>query len=61
MLLRGLWCAGVRNRPDPPGPLLAALAEHEGRLILELRRPDDRELHQGIRHAVSPLLAAVVA
>jgi hypothetical protein len=44
----------------PAGPLVPALAEHEVRLAYELRRPDERELSAGVRHAVSPVLAAVV-
>jgi superfamily II DNA or RNA helicase len=60
-LLRGLRGASVRSRPEPAGGLQAALTEQEERLAQELRRPDDRELQTGVRHAVSPLLAAVVA
>ncbi|HEY7424454.1 MAG TPA: C-terminal helicase domain-containing protein [Gemmataceae bacterium] len=60
-LLRGLRVATVRNKPEPAGSLLATLAEQEERLAHELRRPEDYELQSGVRHAVSPLLAAIVA
>jgi hypothetical protein len=60
-LLRGLLKATVRNKPEPPGPLFVSMQDQEERLTQELRRPQEYEMQQGIRHAVTPLFAALVA
>lgn len=40
--------------------MLCALAQAEARLTQELRRPDEAEIRQGIRYAVTPLFAATI-
>lgn len=60
MLFRGLFGAGVRNKPELVESLLASLAASERDLANQLRRPSEREMRFGIRHAVTPLFAAVV-
>jgi superfamily II DNA or RNA helicase len=60
-LLRGVLSATVRLRPEAPGPLDCHLQDAEERLIQDLRRPSESDLEQKVRHAVTPLLAAVVS
>jgi superfamily II DNA or RNA helicase len=60
VLLRGLFGAGVRNKPELVEPLLSMLATKEIELANHLRRPSDREMRFGVRHAVTPLFAAIV-
>ena len=61
VLLRGIYGASVRNKPEQAEELVKLLAEHEIAIVDQLRRPVDREMKQGIRHAVTPLLAAVIS
>jgi hypothetical protein len=58
--LLGLFAATARREPTPDVPLHEALVASERQLLNELRTitPDERE--RGVRHAVVPLLAAVV-
>jgi hypothetical protein len=50
----------VRTKPDERVGLLTTLAEAETRITQELRRPDESEIRQGIRYAVTPLFAATI-
>lgn len=60
-LLHALFDATVaRVKPDPADPVVQALHRHENDLANQLRRPSDSEIREGIRHAVTPLLAALV-
>jgi hypothetical protein len=59
-LFRALFKSIVRTKPDDRATLLAALAQAESHLIQDLRRPDETEIRQGIRFAVTPLLAATI-
>jgi superfamily II DNA or RNA helicase len=61
VLLRGIFGAGIRIKPEPAEALFQLLAQQEMDLANQLRRPSDREIRLGVRHAVTPLLAAVVS
>jgi hypothetical protein len=58
--LRGLLGAVQRREPAPDGPLHEALVRCEAERIQELRIPSPDERDSGQRHAVVPLLAAIV-
>jgi len=59
-LLRGLFTATVRAKPETDLDRLGALANVERLLLGDLWRPSQREMSKGLRHAVTPLLAAAV-
>jgi hypothetical protein len=60
-LLYALFEATVtRVKPDPADPVVAALGRHETEIGNQLRRPSEPEMRSGIRHAVTPLFAALV-
>jgi superfamily II DNA or RNA helicase len=60
-LLYALFDATVaRVKPDPADPVVASLRKHEDGVGNQLRRPSESELRAGVRHAVTPLLAALV-
>ena len=59
-LFRAIFKSVVRTKPDERTALLAALAGAETRLTQELRRPDESEIRQGVRYAVTPLFAATI-
>ena len=58
---RSLLGAVIRRDPSPDGPLHEALARCEADRVQQLRQlsPEDRQ--NGLRHAVIPLLAAIVS
>jgi len=60
VLVRSLLHAVVRRDPEPEGPLHEALSNAESELLQRLRRPEQHEIDRGLRHAVFPLLAAIV-
>lgn len=60
-LLRGLLRAVVKKAPDLDEALVKAMAEAEESLVNELRPPTEAEFKAQIRHAVVPLLAAIVS
>lgn len=60
-LVRALVRATVRREPEEAPALVAALARAEAELWNELRRPTDADREARVAHAVTPLLAAVVA
>jgi superfamily II DNA or RNA helicase len=60
-LIRGLVQAIIRVKPEIHEGLLAEMRAQESALALELRRPTPSELESGVRHAVSPILAALVS
>ncbi len=60
-LLYALFDATVaRAKPDPSDLLVAALGRHETDIGNQLRRPSEPEMRSGVRHAVTPLFAALV-
>ena len=60
-LLRGLFAATVRMKPDEAAEELGrGMATLELDVANQLRRPSERELRLGVRHAVTPLLAALI-
>lgn len=59
-LFRAVFRSVVRTKPDERATLLSALAQAEARFTQELRRPDESEIRQGIRYAVTPLFAATI-
>jgi hypothetical protein len=60
-LVHTLAQATIRTKPESNRALLQAMCEHEMPLAQQLRRPTETELAEGVRHAVSPLLAMTVA
>jgi hypothetical protein len=61
LLLRGLWDAVVRNKPEVAPSLVSALATHEAEVVSRLRQPSDGDRDARVSHAVTPLFAAIVA
>lgn len=60
-LLYALFDATVaRVKPDSADPVVAALGRHETALTNQLQRPSEPEMRSGVRHAVTPLFAALV-
>lgn len=59
-LIRGLFASTTRFRSASEGPLIERLRDAEAKLIVSLRPPDERDREAGLRHAVSPLFAAIV-
>jgi len=59
-VIRTLQRATIRRDPVPDPALINRLAETQTRWEDELRRPTSSERDDRVRHAVSPLLAAVV-
>jgi superfamily II DNA or RNA helicase len=59
-LVRGLMQASVRTKPEPAESLILNARECEARIAHGLRRPTDGELSMGIRHAVTPILCALI-
>jgi hypothetical protein len=59
-LLRGLFAATIRTKPESAPDLTHNLEKHETRLTDELRRPTEGEIERRLRHAVIPLAAAVL-
>jgi superfamily II DNA or RNA helicase len=59
-LLRSLFSASVRLRPASSAPLIEKLLRSEAELAFSMRPPDDRERALNLRHAVSPIFAAIV-
>jgi superfamily II DNA or RNA helicase len=59
-LFGAIFKSVVRTKPDARAALLTALAEAEARLTQELRRPDESEIREGVRYAVTPLFAATI-
>jgi superfamily II DNA or RNA helicase len=60
VLLRGLFRAVIRRSPEDTDGLVEMMPSQELRLADLLRKPTEEELHAGIRHAVTPLFAAIV-
>ncbi len=59
-LLRGIMRSTIRPRPDQLEESGRVLVAEETRLASLLRQPSQTELDIGIRHAVRPLLAAII-
>jgi superfamily II DNA or RNA helicase len=60
LLLRGLFRSVIRKSPEPAETILTTLGTAEVELTEKLRRPTEDELTAQVRHAVTPLFAAVV-
>jgi superfamily II DNA or RNA helicase len=59
-LLRGLFKATVRTKPEEAEELVSRLMTEETRLTAELRRITREEFDGGLRYAVTPLFAGIV-
>jgi hypothetical protein len=59
-LLRTLFNTTIRKSADLDSAVPALLASAEREIVESLRKPSDQELPAGIRHAVLPILAAIV-
>lgn len=60
-LLVALFSASApRVEPDSTDPLLADIQRYESDLCHQLRMPSEQERAEGLRHAVTPLVAALV-
>lgn len=60
LLLRGLFNTSVRKTAEPAEKIERSLISMEGEITQLLRRPSDDELTNQVRHAVTPLLAAII-
>lgn len=60
-LIRGLLASTVRREPEEAPALVEWTASHADAVCAELRRPSASDHANQIRHAVMPLLAAIVA
>lgn len=60
VLLRGIFKATVRARPEEGADLIEKISTAEQSLVESLRRITRQELEQGARYAVMPLFACVV-
>ena len=60
-LLRGVFDATIRTKPDVAEGLSTTMKRHEMDLIERLRQPLPTELASGVRHAITPLFSAVVS
>jgi len=60
-LLRGVFRATVRNKPEDAAEVVSRLVAEEARLTAELKRITREEFDQGLRYAVTPLFAGIVA
>ncbi len=61
LFLNGLLDATVRVKPETDDELIKALMEAETVLWNDLRRPTSEDVERGLRHAITPLVAATVA
>jgi len=59
-LLRGLFQATIRTKPEPAGLLQEILASQQDEILMKLQRPSDQEIEARIRYGVTPLFAAIV-
>jgi SNF2 family DNA or RNA helicase len=59
-LLRGLFRASIRKTAEPSENLVKSLIAMEREVTEHLRRPSDEELTNQVRHAVTPLFAAII-
>ena len=59
-VLRGLFRSTLRKSPDSTPSLIQELQKSEAELVEQLRKPTPDELARQIRHAVTPLVAAVI-
>jgi superfamily II DNA or RNA helicase len=60
-MVRTLIQSVIRREPEDDAVLLAAILSAESEFCASLRRPNEEERAAGLFHAVTPLLAAVVA
>jgi hypothetical protein len=60
-MVRGLLAATVRAQPEADSPLYVHLPRVEQEAAQQLLRPSEEDNRQRVRHAVTPLLAALVA
>lgn len=60
LLFRGLFRSTTRKSPEPADELVKRIFETEIDLVQQLRRPSEEELTGQIRHAVTPLFAAMI-
>ncbi len=59
-VIRRLLDATVRKSPEADCDIVQGMRSAEENLLNSLRKPSEEELRGGIRHAVVPLLAAIV-
>jgi superfamily II DNA or RNA helicase len=59
-VIRGIIRGVIRKSSEEIGALLPELQKAERELTMKLRRPTEEELGVQIRHAVTPLLAAII-
>jgi len=60
LLLRGLFKATIRTKPEDAPDLVAEVARRERELIDTHRRVTREQLDQGFRYAVTPIFAGIV-
>jgi len=60
LLLRALFKATVRTKPEEAPELVAQVARHEHEMTDTLRRITREQFDQGLRYAVTPIFAGIV-
>jgi hypothetical protein len=59
-LMRGIFRGVIRKTPEPIEALIQSISTAEKELVESLRRPSEAELQAKVRHAVTPIFAAIV-
>jgi hypothetical protein len=59
-LMRGIFRGVIRKTSEPIDALIQSLSSAEKDLVESLRRPSETDLQAKVRHAVTPIFAAIV-
>ncbi len=59
-LMRGIFRGVIRKTSEPIDALIQSLSSAEKELVESLRRPTETDLQAKVRHAVTPIFAAIV-
>ncbi len=59
-LMRGIFRGVVRKSSEPIEALIQSLSKAENEMTESLRRPSEADLQTKVRHAVSPIFAAII-
>ena len=60
LLLRALFKATIRTKPEEAPELVAQVSRHERNIVESLRRITGEQFDQGLRYAVTPIFASIV-
>lgn len=59
-LMRGIFRGVIRKSSEPIEALIQSLSRAENELTESLRRPTEADLQAKVRHAVTPIFAAII-